>query len=353
MDAVTSAPADTGRAIQFTGTLREYIPIAATNTLLTLVTLFIYRPWAKARSRRYLWGRTHFIDDQLVWSGTGLEMFIGFVTVAILLGAAAFMFAFGFPAISLRMGPLAALPLILALYLAGFFLYGLARFRALRYRLSRTWWHGIRGGSNDGGWTYGRKAVGYYVASFFLAGIFYPWAQAKLWNERWHKMSFGQEQFTADMTTEETKGPFVILWLVIVGGSTVLSLFGDPNIIAYGPGAPALVVPLLAYCAIGLAYANFRAAYYQAAVDSTRIAGIEFGFDADFGDWVYFYLRTIGLAIVTLGLAMLIYDFRYWRFVTSHLDAYGNVDLDALIQSQTAAPREAEGILDALDIGAF
>jgi uncharacterized membrane protein YjgN (DUF898 family) len=353
MDAVTSSSADSGRAIEFTGTLSEYIPIAATNALLTLVTLFIYRPWAKARSRRYLWSRTRFIDDRLVWTGTGLEMFIGFAVVAILLGVAVILLNFGLPALALRIGPLAAAPALIALYLCGFYLYGLARFRALRYRLTRTWWHGIRGGSESGGWDYGRKAIGYYMATFFLAGIFYPWAQAKLWNERWGKMSFGTADFDSDMTTEETKGPFVILWLVVVCGSAVLALFGDPNTVVYGPGAPALVLPLLLYCAIGLAYLNFRAAYYQAAVDSTRVGTIEFGFDADFADWVYFYLRTIGLAIVTLGLAMLIYDFRLWRFVTSHMDAYGAVDLEALGQSRTTAPREAEGILDALDIGAF
>ena len=76
MDAPTSAAADSGRAIEFTGTLREFIPIAATNTLLTIVTLFIYRSWAKARERRYLWSRTRFIDDELQWTGTGLEMFL-------------------------------------------------------------------------------------------------------------------------------------------------------------------------------------------------------------------------------------------------------------------------------------
>ncbi|WP_398286827.1 DUF898 family protein [Sphingomonas daechungensis] len=78
----------------------------------------------------------------------------------------------------------------------GFFLFGLARFRAIRYRLSRTWWRGIRGGSNDGGWNYARKAIGYYLVTFLLGGIFYPWAQAKLWNERWRKMSFGPTTFT-------------------------------------------------------------------------------------------------------------------------------------------------------------
>ena len=60
MDALTAAPADNGRGIQFTGDWREYLPIAVTNALLIICTLGIYRFWAAARQRRYLWSRTRF-----------------------------------------------------------------------------------------------------------------------------------------------------------------------------------------------------------------------------------------------------------------------------------------------------
>ena len=82
MDAVTSAPAgDEARAVRFTGTWREYLPIAATNALLIICTLGVYRFWASARQRRYLWSRTYVIDDSLEWTGTGREMFFGFLMV--------------------------------------------------------------------------------------------------------------------------------------------------------------------------------------------------------------------------------------------------------------------------------
>lgn len=133
----------------------------------------------------------------------------------------------------------------------------------------------------------------------------------------------------------------------------MIGLFSNPNVIVWGPGYPRLVVPLLAYAAIGATYLNYVAAYYQAAAESTRVGGVEFRFGAEFNDWLKFYAVTVGLAIVTLGLAMLVYDFRKWRFITAHLEAYGIVDVERLTQSTTSAPREAEGILDALDIGAF
>lgn len=163
MDAVTPAEmAQETRAIEFTGTMREYLPIVATNALLTLVTLFVYRSWAKARSRRYLWSRTRFIDDDLQWTGTGVEMFVGFILVALMVGAAYLLINIGLPALAIREGVLAGFLAVMGVYAAGIFLYALARFRGLRYRLARTWWRGIRGGSDDGGWSYGRKAIGYY-----------------------------------------------------------------------------------------------------------------------------------------------------------------------------------------------
>jgi uncharacterized membrane protein YjgN (DUF898 family) len=233
------------------------------------------------------------------------------------------------------------------------YLYGVARFRGLRYRLSRTWWRGIRGGSDDGGWVYGRKAVGYYLATFFLAGLLYPWAQAKLWNERWRQMSFGPHQFEADMTSDDTRGPFFVMWGVLVGGGIILSLIAGPADDLGNPGDPGWIATIVFYAAAAVAYAYFLTAYYRAAAQWTRIAGLEFRLTAEFKDWLKYYGATIGLAIVTLGLAMLVYNFRKWRFISSHLEAYGLIDADALTQSHTAAPREAEGFLDALDIGAF
>ena len=59
---------------------------------------------------------------------------------------------------------------------------GFARFRALRYRLSRTYWHGIRGGSNDPGWNYGGEYLGRIALAGMTLFIVFPWAATRLWN---------------------------------------------------------------------------------------------------------------------------------------------------------------------------
>src|SRR6476619_6142496 len=150
MDSYKAWPAaGDERAIRFTGNWREYLPIAATNVALIIVTLGIYRFWATARQRRYLWSRTHIIDDCLEWTGTGKEMFLGFLIVIAVIAPFLLFIQFLFPALIARGKAEAAFGLIFLFEIALLYLGGFARFRALRYRLSRSYWHGIRGGSNE------------------------------------------------------------------------------------------------------------------------------------------------------------------------------------------------------------
>ncbi|HEX8554848.1 MAG TPA: DUF898 family protein, partial [Sphingomonas sp.] len=168
-------------AFRFTGSWREFAPIALTNLLLTVVTLGIYRFWATTRERRYLWSRTEFIDDTLDWTGTGREMFKGFLIVMALLLPGILFLQFGVQAMVLR-GQAGLAGLIAAALYGGFFyLIGVARYRALRYRLSRTYWHGIRGGGEPGGWGYGWSYVWKSFVGTLVLGLMVPWSMTELW----------------------------------------------------------------------------------------------------------------------------------------------------------------------------
>ena len=165
MDALASAPAgEDARAVRFTGNWREYLPIAVTNALLIICTLGIYRFWASARQRRYLWSRTYVIDDtSRMDRDRASEMFFGFLIVMCVLAPFFLFVQFLFPALLAHGKAEAAFGVFTLFYIALIYLGGFARFRALRYRLSRTWWHGIRGGSNDPGWNYGGEYLGRYA----------------------------------------------------------------------------------------------------------------------------------------------------------------------------------------------
>ncbi len=362
MDAVASTPADQGRAIRFTGNWREYLPIAITNALLIICTLGIYRFWAAARQRRYLWSRTHFIDDSLEWTGTGKEMFLGFLIVMLFIGPFILFFEFAYPALLAHGKFEAAFGILFLFEIALIYFGGFARFRALRYRLSRTWWHGIRGGSDNPGWNYGGEYLGRVFLAVITMWIAWPWMAVKLWNSRWNAMSFGPLEFRADLDADGLKARWALIYasifvvlvaaVVIVGAMSAFGA-GQGDKITPSIGIAALFIALLFYLAIPLATLHWYAKYFRHAADATSLGELSFGFDATTLQWLGLFLGNLGLAIVTLGFGITYWGYRNWAFMVRHLHVYGTVDVGDLTQSTTHSPREAEGFADAFDVGAI
>ncbi len=362
MDAMTSGAGAPEKAVQFTGNWREYLPIAATNVLLTIVTLGIYRFWAAARERRYLWSRTEVIGDRLEWSGTGKEMFIGFLIVIAVLIPFFLFIQFLFPALVARGEMGAASAIMLIFYVALIYLGGFARFRALRYRLSRSWWRGIRGGSDEPGWKYGGEYLGRTLLAALTLFIAWPWAATRLWRGRWNQMSFGPLQFESDLTAEGLGGRWAAVYLAPIGlmvlVGMVAAMVGVGMMAGDAPpraGFLAILAGLfiLFYLAIPLLVMAFYAKFYRLAADSLSLGELRFGFDARTWDWIKLFLGNIALAIVTLGLGIAYWGYRNWAFMVRHAHLYGEVDASTLTQSTTSAPTEAEGFADAFDIGAI
>jgi uncharacterized membrane protein YjgN (DUF898 family) len=360
MDAMTSVEPE--RGVRFTGTWREYLPIAATNVLLIIVTLGIYRFWATARQRRYLWSRTEVIGDRLEWSGTGKEMFIGFLIVMAVLLPFFLFIQFLFPAMVARGKEGAAAGIIGLFYIGLIYLGGFARFRALRYRLSRSWWRGIRGGSNDPGWNYGGEYLGRVALSLMTFWIVWPWAATRLWNGRWNQMSFGQLQFRTDLDAENLKRRWAAVYLVPIAVFTVAAIVAAMiglGAAAYGnepsPTIFAIIggIFLLFYLIIPLMTLHWYAKFYRKAAESLSLGNLEFGFDARTRDWLKLFLGNIALAVVTLGFGLAYWGYRNWAFMVRHMHLYGEINVSDLSQSTTHAPAEAEGFADAFDIGAI
>lgn len=364
MDAYSGAAAsEDARAVRFTGNWREYLPIAVTNLLLIVCTLGIYRFWASARQRRYLWSRTQFIDDSLEWTGTGKEMFLGFLIVMCVLAPFFLFFQFLFPALIAHGKADAAFGVMFLFEIAFIYLGGFARFRALRYRLSRSYWHGIRGGSDDPGWNYGGEYLGRIFLAAITIWIAWPWMATRLWNARWSRMSFGPLQFDSRLEAEGLGWPWALVYLVPLGVIIAAALmFGGVGLLGAGHvnpagrlslGTIAAIMFLVAYLAIPLMTLNWYAKFFRQAAAATSLGELEFGFDATTLDWLKLFLGNLGLALVTFGFGITYWGYRNWAFMVRHLHVYGTVDVSGLTQSTTHAPREAEGFADAFDVGAL
>jgi len=356
------APELTARGVEFTGTWREYLPIALSNALLTIVTLGVYRYWASARQRRYLWSRTLVIDDPLEWTGTGKEMFVGFLVVMCVLLSFFLFFQFAFPALVAR-GKAGAAGGIMALFYIGIlYLGGVARFRALRYRLSRTWWHGIRGGSDEPGWNYGGEYLGRMALAAMTMWIMFPWAAVRLWNNRWNAMSFGSHPFVARLSTQGLKRRWAALYLVPIVLMVVIGTAVAVGMGSFAKGSSAAAVTFgviigatifIFYLGLPLLTLHWYAKYYRSAAASLSVGGLEFSFAGTTWGWLKLFLGNLALAVVTLGFGLTYWGYRNWAFMARNMRLHGVIDIDQTAQSTTAAPGEAEGFADAFDLGAL
>ena len=345
-------------AFSFEGNWREYAPIAFTNLFFTIITLGIYRFWATTRTRQYLWSNTRFIDENLDWTGTGKELFIGFLIALALLIVPLFVLQFGLQALILQGYAIVAGILGLLVYVFLFCLLGFARFRALRYRLTRTYWHGIRGGSDNPGYAYSWSYFWKTIVGTFALGLMIPWSMTNLWNERWNRMSFGPHMFEASADQSNIFGRFLLFYLAPI--VSVFAFVFFTIVSSFSGGAMAsmdhdffVIIVILLYVFIGLCAIGFYAAYFREAVGKLSLSTIDFEFTARSADWFKFVLITVALVIGTLGIGLIFVQYRTWAFFISHLEAGGEINLTDLTQSETAVGTHGEGLLDAFDVGAI
>lgn len=119
--------------VEFTGSGSEYFRIWIVNLLLTIVTLSLYRPFAKARRLAYFHGNTLVGGQPLGFHGNPWKMLRGYLL----------MLSFGVVyALGSQFSPIAALVAV-----GSFVLLWPALWRAsLQFRLANTSWRGLRMG---------------------------------------------------------------------------------------------------------------------------------------------------------------------------------------------------------------
>ncbi|HSI55969.1 MAG TPA: YjgN family protein [Ideonella sp.] len=133
-----AAPADaaaSGRHLRilFTGSGSEYFRIWIVNLLLSIVTLSLYLPFAKARRLAYFHGNTQIDGHALGFHGNPWKMLRGYL---LMLGLG------GTYTLATRFSPIAALAAVTVMSLAWPALWR----ASLQFRLANTSWRGLRFG---------------------------------------------------------------------------------------------------------------------------------------------------------------------------------------------------------------
>lgn len=119
------------------------------NVALMIVTVGLYRFWAITIMRQIIWRRIRFAGQPLEYTGTGLEIFLGFLRIfVIILLPLAIIFVLIELSLEREMptanaGAIEFIDLGYAIIVL--MLIEMGRFLSWRYRISRTRWRGIRG----------------------------------------------------------------------------------------------------------------------------------------------------------------------------------------------------------------
>lgn len=129
----------TSHTLKYKGTGSQLLPIVLLNLLFTIITIGIFRFWAKTNIRKYLWKNTYLDDEPFEYLGTGGELFVGSVIVGVVLSAGLFSITFLMSIIADSYPMLGPFVFIL-MYPLFIFLMGVAIYRAQVYRMSRTRW---------------------------------------------------------------------------------------------------------------------------------------------------------------------------------------------------------------------
>jgi uncharacterized membrane protein YjgN (DUF898 family) len=189
-----------------------------------------------------------------------------------------------------------------------------------------------------------------------------PWAMTSLWNQRWTKMSFGPHMFDANATWNRLLMRYLLYYLLpiamFIGLGITIALVGPGAEEARRDVAANLVVAIIVFYVVffillGLVALFYYSAYFREVIGSLSLGELEFDFDARTWDWFKLVVVNIALVVFTLGIGAIFLGYRNWAFFIRHLNAYGNVNLDYLTQSETREPGQGEGLLDAFDVGAF
>ena len=367
--------------VQYHGKAGQVFRLHLMNLLMNVITLGIYSFWGKTRIRRYMTSHVSILDDRFEYTGTGKELLYGWLKAMLIF----------FPLIVCM-----SIPFV---NFFGIFLFmailSVAVYLALRYRLSRTKWRGIR-------FRLAGSLKEFFILSFkrtliniFTLGIKIPKSDILIWSYIANNMSYGDLKFSykgdhtklrrAHLTT------MAILIVCVFGSLAPIITVGikegiKKSEIKYtertqaaetlenspSTASPDQIVPvektvpkkpelepeilalgLLFYVGLGLgllARLWYYAALWREKIRGLYLGNVRFKTDVTAGGLAKLFVTNLLIVIFTLGLGKPIAAHRTLRYYATNMRIGG--DLKNLVAHQEALQQKS-GMGDALaaDVG--
>jgi len=390
------------------------VGLLSKNLFLTLITIGIYRFWAATRLRRYLWSNIRIGGDGLEYTGTGRELFLGFLIGLAVLAPLSIVYIV---ADRLSLGSPVLAGCIQGVYFIALFVFlQVALFRSRRYRLSRTTWRGIYAGQTGSTWTYLGLYLGYGALTLVTVGLALPWMHVALARYKLDNTNFGNRTMHIGAKGSALFWRWLVVVVLLVAPLVLailpnLSALLHPVYIPQPKGAPMLKMPhplaflfiLVAVLAGGLALIWYRIEAFRYLASRIRLDTIQLhsaakgitgvgrvllfslgligilvglgivlrilyavAFPLVLGMIAGKTLSTISLSLIVAGVLVPIYIVIIWLMqlvtycwlwipIIKHLASTLDIENFAAVNeiAQSSQPRPKLGIADSFELGAF
>lgn len=249
---------------RFVGNRQDLLRFGLRLSVLTVLTLGIYRFWMKTRLRRWYWSAIRPGGHPLEYVGDPLEKLLGFLVAVVFLAFYIGVFnlvlmflSFSFLASDFAAYAISFLGVIPILFFA--------QYRARRYLLARTRWRGIRFGLEPAAWRYSGVAILYWTLTILSFGALWPLMTHRLERFRTDRTWFGSVRLTQEGQWYRLLPPalpaLLCLWasIAVVAYAVVLE---DPTPLVFG---------LLTVPALGVAWVHYRVSAFRYLTSTKRV----------------------------------------------------------------------------------
>lgn len=358
--------AQDAQSFRHNGRFFNVLGLALKNAFLTILTLTLYRFWARTAMRRRLWARASVMGDPLEYTGTALELFRGFL---IALPTFFLPAIFVFNIAPLVMDPVSAFWLGAGFYLIAVPLIAAGRYLMRRYQLSRTRWRGIKlalGGSVGG---FAWASFGWTVLQTLSLGWYTPVSRMNRAKLMWENARFGDQPFEfIDDGEPPQKGlwwPFALGWFAfplawLAAFLILVGVFAG----VYGAGVPlptpeenpgltflmGLSMIVLVLLLMLFFWAPYNAAAMNRIASLISLDGARFRLKARTFSLFFIQLAGWFVTIGSFGLLAPMAGFLQVRYVLSRLEIVGAPKFAEIGQSIVADKNAGESLGDAFDL---
>ncbi|MDB4973580.1 MAG: protein of unknown function transrane [Myxococcaceae bacterium] len=321
--ALTSAEHSEGAPVHrfaFTGSGGAFFALVIKNMLLSLVTLGVYLPWAKAERRQYLWQNIEVAGHRLRYHGTGRELLVGYAKVVL-----GYLIFIATPlAVTKLVGKQAGVALQVLLTLAVVALIPFAIWGSRRYLLSRTTWRGVRFRLGDGTGAdakrFARTMVFGYLLTIVTLGLYGP-----IWTNRMRAIMINASAL----------------------GTKPFEYRGQDRVV-FNMTLKAMPLILLSF---GFYYFWFFAKLTRYQLENTWFDGAHGEVRVSGGELLQLVVLQVLALTCTFGLAFPWVTTYALRFYLERVRFVGPIQFAQIYQVDSLGDATADGLADALDVG--